>query len=234
MTEALPGGDKSSFDSRFAFGGEDLYSDIEDNESPTVHCTFTLPSWRVKCTTPSSTESESSNTRKKYLEGRASKVDRQRKLLYKEDNSSGGDENYDGSDETTLYLDLRPVKAKERRVSSDNISTSNSESIVGAEGRRRYKTTASPSPEAPDREQGGEEVFHWSVNMASEKGNGVQPSYDRSKKVAANHAEKARSTHAVIAELEKQSSIEYDDEQVGYSFLSQCYSEGHCQDQGHC
>lgn len=222
--EALPSNEKSAknFDDRFAFGGEDLYSDIEDNESPTVHCTFTLPSWRVKCTTPSSTESESSNTRNKYLEGRALKNERLRKHLYKEDNSSGGDENYDGSDETTLYLDLRPVKGKERRESSDNISTSNSESIVGSGNRRKYdKTTASPSPEPPDRvlQHDSEDIFHWSLTIDGEKPGEIRQNHNKAQKVGASQVEerKPRGGHAENVELEKQPSIEYETEDlVGY------------------
>lgn len=153
--------------------GEDAYTDTEENDSPTVHCTFTLPSWRVKHTTPSSTESESSNTRNKYADAKPSKNERHRTKHYKDDNSSGGDENYDGGDETTVYLDLRTIKTnKGRRESSDNISTSNSESLTYA---KNFGGSVSPEP--------NDEVLHCSLTLDRHSGNEIKTNYCKEKRL---------------------------------------------------
>lgn len=148
------------------FFAENVYTDTEDNDSPTVQCTFTLPSRRTKYTTPSSTESESSNTRKKYAE-RVPKMERQSKHHFHEaDNSSGGDENYDGSDETTLYHLAKRCTAKNkgRRESSDNISTSNSESIFETEFKSNF--VAEPVDPLLERQQPtGGNVVHCSLTL---------------------------------------------------------------------
>lgn len=162
----------------FQYNLDDTYTDTEDNDSPTVHCTFTLPSWRVKYTTPSSTESESSNIRNKYVDSRPNKNDRQRKH-FKEDNSSGCDENYDGSDETTLYLDLRPMKNNERRGSSDNISTSNSESIVSSETKDKFAKNCSISPEPVVNVD--QEVLHCSLILDGQNKTEVKENYSKEK-----------------------------------------------------
>ncbi len=183
MNEKLPkngSNTREKFDG-FRSGGEDLYSDTEDNDSPTVHCTFTLPSWRVKYTTPSSTESESSN-RNKYADGRQARSERQRKH-FKEDNSSGGDENYDGSDETTMHLELRSRKSQSRRESSDNISTSNSESIVNSEIKDRFTKNHRVSPDP------NQEILHCSLVLEGKPGYDEKESYAKSRRLHSNKSD---------------------------------------------
>ena len=127
-----------------------------------------------KYTTPSSTESESYNTKNKYVDTRHSKTDRQRGRYVKEDNSSGADENYDGSDETTLYIDLRSMKNKnKRRESSDNVSTSASESLVHSDARdfAAIKYSQSPEPAAGHDDQ---HVLYCSLTLDGETGNEVR------------------------------------------------------------
>lgn len=207
-----------------------MYTDTEGNEndSPTVHCTFTLPSWRVKHTTPSSTESESSNTRNKYADAKPSKSDRHRKH-YKEtaDNSSGGDENYDAGDETTVYLDLRNITKKEataggvggssRRESSDNISTSNSDSFLGSSETARYAATGAKYEEPADNE----EVLYCSLTLDSHKGNEIKTNYSREKRSSGGGSNEQKAFHDVSAvaaaaggELDKSFTSDNEDEVI--------------------
>lgn len=179
--EKLPTSERNSnenfpLENTFTFDQpEDTCTDTEDNDSPTVHCTFTLPSWRInKYTTPSSTESESYPAKNKYVDTRQTKTDRQRGKYFKDDNSSGGDENYDGSDETTLYIDLRSMKNKnKRRESSDNISTSASESLVHSDPRELAFIRYSPSPEHTSGVD-DQNVLYCSLTLDGEKGNEVK------------------------------------------------------------
>lgn len=187
-----------------------MYTDTEENDSPTVHCTFTLPSWRVKHTTPSSTESESSNTRNKYADAKPSKNERHRKH-YKEDNSSGGDENYDGGDETTVYLDLRAIKTKERRESSDNISTSNSESMVSTEAKYP-KNSISPEP------IDNEEVLYCCLTLDGHSGNEIKTNYCKEKRLS-NAIEQGKYVQSDAAEGDRQLYGSDNEDQVIFFFI---------------
>lgn len=144
-----------------------------------------------KYTTPSSTESESYTTKNKYVDTRQTKTDRQRGKYFKDDNSSGGDENYDGSDETTLYIDLRSMKNKnKRRESSDNISTSASESLalVHSDTRDFSGMKYSPSPE-PGIGNDDQNVLYCSLTLDGEKGDEVRERKLNSKTLATDFAD---------------------------------------------
>lgn len=199
-------GDSAEVDG-FPFCPEDTYTDFEDNDSPTVHCTFTLPSWRIKYTTPSSTESESSN-RNNYVDNKQTKTERRKH--FKDDNSSGADENYDGSDETTLYLDLKSITTKGRRESTD-ISTSNSDSFVSSDTKDKYTNNYSASLEPVENTD--QEIVHCLLTLEGTKHSELKEKYSKERKLnAKGTSEEKTSNHLIEFSDDEKCSNDFDSE----------------------